>query len=167
LNAENRYRIKKIVPNGKVYVIYVKRINEPIDEIVYERKDNKKITKIWAKKYLIDNDCRIKKMESIGNRYVIYTQKKCMIKIVSKVDSTVNYPCTKIKRGKTYNLILRSMFDELREAGRLPVNYLDIPCYCFDGNASCVCIEPKKGIYDLHFCDNLKGLCLKFENTTE
>jgi len=109
----------------------------------------------------------ITKIDSINNWYVIYAIKdKSKYKIISK--KTNKKRCNEIAVGKSYNFILRSMYEIKRESAPIidgvklfPQNYLHLfPCFHVDDETD-ICIELANGIYDLYFCDNLKGLCLR------
>lgn len=106
---------------------------------------------------------KVKKIDSINNWHIIYaTKQETLYKIVVKKEVTPNVNCNKIVKGKSYDFKLHSRKANAPEINGIkvnPVNSLDIPCYTFDENTN-ICIEPKKGIYDLYFAENLKGLCI-------
>ena len=107
---------------------------------------------------------KIIKVGSLNNWHIIYaTKNDTLFKIVSKKEKNVDSNCNKINGGQYYNLKIHSRKENPPEINGIklsPVNYIDITCYSFDANTS-ICIEPKKGIYDLYFAENLKGLCLE------
>jgi len=99
----------------------------------------------------------IKKIKSKNSWHIIYAQKQ---------DSLY-----KIVVGKYYDLELKSRRENVPVINGVklkPVNYLDVKspaydkegveCYSYDEKTE-ICIEPKKGIYDLYYTDDLKGLC--------
>ena len=102
----------------------------------------------------------IKKIKSKNSWHIIYAQKQ---------DSLY-----KIVVGKDYDLELKSRRENVPVINGVklkPVNYLDVKspaydkegveCYSYDEKTE-ICIEPKKGIYDLYYMDDLKGLCYLF-----
>lgn len=104
----------------------------------------------------------IKSIDSINNWYTIYAIKNdSSYKIVVKKESQ-NLECKRaIVIGQSYNLALHSRKNEVPEINGVkikPVNSLDIQCYIYDEITN-ICIEPKKGIYDLCHTPNMKGLC--------
>lgn len=105
---------------------------------------------------------KIKKIQPKNNWYIIYAEKQdSVFKIISGREIGLNYECEKIKVGKFYAFELKSRRNNVPEISGVklsPVNYLDIECYSYDKDTE-ICIEPKKGIYDLYHTNNLKGLC--------
>ncbi len=105
---------------------------------------------------------KVIKIDSINKWKIIYaTRNDSLFKIVSK--NYENNNCAKIQKKHFYAFQLNSRKENAPEINGLklkPVNYLDIECYGFDENTR-ICIEPKKGIYDLYFAKNLKGLCIE------
>jgi hypothetical protein len=105
---------------------------------------------------------RIKKIQNVNSWHIIYaTKADSLYKVVVGQDSKVNKECQKIVVGKYYNLQLYSRRENAPEINGVklqPINYADIECYRYDEETE-ICIEPKKGIYDLHYASNLKGLC--------
>lgn len=105
----------------------------------------------------------IKSIDPVNNWYIIYAEKKDSVyKIVVKKEK---YPSLKCKRGivvgESYRLELHSRKNEVPVINGVkisPVNYLDIQCYTYEEN-TVICIDPKKGIYDLYHTPNIKGLC--------
>jgi hypothetical protein len=71
------------------------------------------------------------------------------------VSQKVEEKCEKtISKGKYYKLQL------IEKDTPLLMNYIDIQCYSFN-DSTIICIEPKKGVFDLYYCSNLEGLCIK------
>jgi len=107
---------------------------------------------------------KVIKIDFINTWGIIYaTRNDTLFKIVSKIDKSYNDSCNQVQKGGYYAFELNSRRDNVPEINGIklkPVNYLDIECYGFDEKTN-ICIEPKKGIYDLHFAKNLKGLCLE------
>ena len=105
---------------------------------------------------------KIKKIQTKNDWYIIYAEKQdSTFKIVSGSEIGLNSECEKIRVGKSYAFELKSRRNNVPEINGVklsPVNYLDIECYSFDKDTE-ICIEPKKGIYDLYHANNLKGLC--------
>ena len=110
-----------------------------------------------------DSLYRIKAIASINNWYTIYaTKKDSTYKIVVKKEDQQNLRCKKMIRvGQFYSLVLHSRKDEIPEINGVkikPVNSIDVQCYAYDEHTN-ICIEPKKGVYDLYHTPNIKGLC--------
>ena len=108
---------------------------------------------------------KIKKIKSKNNIYIIYAQRNdTLFKILSSKEvSQVSSGYEKIRRGKCYRLELETLFPlELLgvklmspgTTGRTGINF----------NGNLVEIEPQKGIWDLFYAKNLKGLYIKEEN---
>lgn len=107
--------------------------------------------------YLIDS------IDSINNWYTIYaTRIDSIFKIVVQKEPEANYKCKKIiKVGAWYKLALHSRKNGVLKINGItvnPMNYLDVQCYTYDDKTA-ICIEPKRGIYDLYHTPNLQGLC--------
>jgi hypothetical protein len=103
----------------------------------------------------------IKTIDSVNNWYTIYaTKNDSSYKIVKKENQ--NLGCKRvITVGQSYNLVLHSRKNEVPEINGVkikPVNSLDVQCYTYDEGTN-ICIETKKGIYDLYHTPNIKGLC--------
>jgi hypothetical protein len=109
-----------------------------------------------------DSEYRIKKIKSKNSWYIIYAEKQDkQYKIVVGKDNEGGEKCQEIKVGKSYKLDLISRRDNAPEIGGVklqPANHLDVQCFSYDEKTE-VCIEPKKGIYDLYYTKDLKGLC--------
>lgn len=107
-------------------------------------------------KYLIE------KIKTKNSWYIIYAQKQdSLYKIVVGKEYLPGGDCNKIVVGKSYDLELKSRRENVPVINGVrlkPVNYLDvkssaydkegIECYSYDEKTE-ICIEPKKGIYDL------------------
>ena len=120
----------------------------------------------------IESGYLIKKITSKNSWYIIYAQKQdSLYKIVVGKEAEYRADCEKIAVGRYYNLNLKSRKENVPVINGVklkPVNYLDvkshaydkegIECYSYDDETE-ICIEPKKGIYDLYYTDDLKGLC--------
>jgi len=95
----------------------------------------------------------IKKIKSKNDWYIIYaTKNDSLFKIISKKESCNNRECKKIIVGRYYDFVLHSRKKEAIEINGVriqPMNYLDVHCYSYDKETT-ICIEPKKGIYDLY-----------------
>lgn len=105
----------------------------------------------------------VKKIDSINNWYTIYaTKNDSSFKIVVKKQNHQDLKCKRMIRvGLSYYLMLHSRKNEVPEINGVkikPVNSLDVQCYTYDDSTS-ICIEPKKGIYDLFHTPDIKGLC--------
>lgn len=105
---------------------------------------------------------RIKQIEVKNNWYIIYATKgKKFFKIISKVEEKERNNCIEIKVGNYYLLNLKSKRENapvINGVKLTAVNYLDVRCFLYDKETE-ICIEPQKGIEDLHFSENLRGLC--------
>jgi hypothetical protein len=109
-----------------------------------------------------DSSYLVTAIDSINNWYTIYaTRGDSVYKIVAKKDPQ-NLGCKRtITIGQSYNLVLHSRKNETPEINGVkvkPVNSLDVQCYTYDENTN-ICIEQKKGIFDLYHTPNIKGLC--------
>ena len=102
----------------------------------------------------------IKKIGKKNSWYIIYAERKgALFKIVSHEESIVDESCKKIVVGGKYDLELKSKKDNAPIIGRIklaPVGYTG--CYEFDKETT-ICLEPKRGIYDLFYTSDLKGIC--------
>jgi hypothetical protein len=104
----------------------------------------------------------IKSIDSVNNWYTIYaTKNDSSYKIVVKKENQ-NLGCKRvITVGQSCNLVLHSRKNEVLAINGVkikPVNSLDVQCYTYDETTN-ICIEPKKGIFDLYHTPNIKGLC--------
>ncbi|WP_330442264.1 hypothetical protein [Flavobacterium sp. C4GT6] len=99
----------------------------------------------------------IYKIDSINNYYLIYAKKQDSIyKIVSEKQKISN--CKKIALQGNYNLRLRSFSSIAPIINSIKIYSPDIDCYYFEEDTD-ICLERDKGIFELYYCDNLKGLC--------
>ena len=98
---------------------------------------------------------RVYKISSINNYHLIYAEKQNILyKIVS--EKIKGEKCNKIRAGKHYNFILKSMYEVAPVINGVKMYSYDITCHQFDEDTA-ICRE--KGIDDLYFADNIKGLC--------
>lgn len=102
----------------------------------------------------------IKKIDKKHSWYIIYAEKKdTLFKIVSYAESKVDENCKKIVVGGKYDFELKSKKENAPIIGGIkldPVGYTG--CYEFDKETT-ICLEPKRGIYDLFYTNDLKGIC--------
>ncbi|GGD64375.1 hypothetical protein GCM10011514_30430 [Emticicia aquatilis] len=105
----------------------------------------------------------VKKIDSKNNWNIIYASKQDSIfKIIVRKEVGIINDCEKIVVGGYYLFKLHSRKKDVPDINGIkiePINNLDIQCYSYDNETS-ICIEPKKGIFDLHHAENIKGLCL-------
>ena len=109
-----------------------------------------------------DSSHLVTAIDSVNNWYTIYAAKgDSVFKIVVKKEPQ-NQACKRaITIGQSYNLVLHSRKNETPEINGIkikPINSLDVQCYTYDENTN-ICIEPKKGVFDLYHTPNIKGLC--------
>ena len=102
----------------------------------------------------IERGCDLKftvtKIDSTKRLYVIYAKKlDTLYKIISHKDSSSS-DCVRIKVGKSYNLNIKSVFAN-------SASLLHINAYKYENDV--VRIGDKGTLWDLFYCDNLKGLC--------
>jgi hypothetical protein len=111
----------------------------------------------------ISSSYLVREIKSKNDWYIIYAiRKDSTYKIVAKKEEAKAKYCKKIAVGHYYDFILHSMRENapvINGVKLQPANYLDIHCYSYDSRTE-ICIEPKKGIYDLYSAENLKGLCI-------
>lgn len=102
----------------------------------------------------------IKKIDKKHSWYIIYAESKDTIfKIVSYAESKVDENCKKIAVGGKYYFELKSKKENAPILGGIkldPVGYTG--CYEFDKETT-ICLEPNRGIYDLFYTSDLKGIC--------
>lgn len=102
----------------------------------------------------------IKEINKKNSWYVIYAERKdTLYKIVTKVEADTNKNCKKIVVGKWYDLLLishKSTAPIINGVKLDPVGYTG--CYQFDSETT-ICLEPKRGVYDLFYTNDLKGIC--------
>lgn len=130
----------------------------------------------FSSKNMTQNDIskyQIKKITIKNSWYIIYAKKKdSLYKIVTqKKEDDNDNSCEEIIVGKYYNLELKSRRENIPTIGGVklkPVNYLDVEsfsynrdgveCYSYDKKTE-ICTDPTKGIYDVYYTNDLKGLC--------
>ncbi|WP_157370253.1 hypothetical protein [Aquiflexum balticum] len=110
-----------------------------------------------------DSKYLIKKIRAMNSWHIIYAEKQgSLYKIVVGKADEVRGDCDeKIAVGEYYDLELKSRRDNapvINGVKLKPMNYLDVECYAYDEETE-ICIEPKKGILDLYYTDDLIGLC--------
>jgi hypothetical protein len=100
----------------------------------------------------------INKITSINNYFIIYAERNdSLFKIVSTKENVPNGE--NIHKNSSYALNLISILKN-RQINGINIMYsVHVTCFAFD-NKTNICIEPKKGIYDLYRADNLRGLCI-------
>lgn len=102
----------------------------------------------------------IKRIDKKNSWYIIYAKRKdTLYKIISKAGSSDTNCKNIIAVGKWYDFVLKSNKQNAPVVGGVklaPVSYTG--CYQFDSETT-ICLEPKKGIYDLFYTDDLKGIC--------
>jgi hypothetical protein len=101
---------------------------------------------------------KVYKIDSINNWYLIYARKgDSLYKIVSKKMSIEN--CNRIRIHKSYEFRCHSCIygDKIAEKTILPQYTLLVTCFSFDDSTN-ICLE-RDSINDLHYADNIKGLC--------
>jgi hypothetical protein len=92
---------------------------------------------------------KISKIDSINEVYIIYAEKNDSIfKVVSE---KVTGNCNKIKEGFTYALECKSLINGV--AGKRHIAGVNF-------NGTIIRLEGDKVVWDLFYCENLKGLCL-------
>jgi hypothetical protein len=99
------------------------------------------------------------KIDSIHTWYLIYARKgDSLYKIVSKKMIIEN--CNRIEVKKYYAFHLHSSIYGYKIAGKtiLPQNTQLVNCFAFDDSTN-ICLE-RDSINDLHYADNVKGLCI-------
>jgi hypothetical protein len=104
----------------------------------------------------------IKKIRTKNSWYIIYVERQdSLYKIVTGREKSNKEDCQKIVIGKYYNLSLYSRRENapvINGVKLKPANQLDVECYEYDDKTQ-ICIEPRKGIYDLYYTKDLRGLC--------
>jgi hypothetical protein len=92
---------------------------------------------------------KISKIDSINEVYIIYAiRNDSIFKIVSEKE---NGGCKKIKKGHTYDLECQSLITGV--SGKLHIAGVKF-------NGTLIKLEGGKVVWDLFYCENLKGLCL-------
>lgn len=106
-----------------------------------------------------DTSYRIKKINRNNSWYIIYAERKdTLFKIVSYAEDGINEGYKKIVVGGKYDFELKSKKENAPIIGGVkldPVGYTG--CYQFDKETT-ICLEPKRGIYDLFYTNDLKGI---------
>ena len=107
----------------------------------------------------ISDRVRVQKITTVNDFYLVYVRRgDSLFKVISKKAEVEG--CKPIRKKGYYNLRLRST--ALREVNGVPLppqNALLVNCFTLDERTT-TCIEPERGIFDLHSAENLKGLCL-------
>lgn len=102
----------------------------------------------------------IKKIAKKNSWYIIYAERNdTLYKIVSYAESKVDENCKKMVVGGKYGFELKSKKENAPIIGGIkldPVGYTG--CYQFD-KETIICLEPKRGIFDLFFTNDIKGIC--------
>jgi hypothetical protein len=101
---------------------------------------------------------KVYKIDSINNFYLIYAKKNdSLYKIVSKKEGIGN--CNRIQEGKVYDFKLHARSENRTIDGIkiLPQNSLLVNCFSYDDSTK-ICLE-RDSINDLHYAENIKGLC--------
>ena len=108
-----------------------------------------------------DSKYYIRKIKNKNSWCIIYAEKQdTLFKIVVGTSNVINDDCKEIAVGKYYDFELKSKREnapKINGVGMNPINYLDIECYSYDEETD-ICIEPKKGINDLYYTEDLLGL---------
>jgi hypothetical protein len=94
---------------------------------------------------------KVIRIDSINSWNLIYVQRgKCRYKIISAKDIVGSG--TKIRKNRSYNFKLHShIYGAMVASG--------VSCFAYD-TATSICFEFNKGIYDLLYSDNIRGLYL-------
>jgi hypothetical protein len=107
-----------------------------------------------------DTNYCVKKIDKNNSWYIIYAERNdTLFKIVSYAENSIDQNCRKIIVGGKYDFELKSKKENAPIIGGIkldPVGYTG--CYIFDKETT-ICLEPKRGIYDLFFTNDLKGIC--------
>ncbi|PSL25865.1 hypothetical protein [Chitinophaga ginsengisoli] len=95
---------------------------------------------------------KVYKIDSIGSWNLIYVKHEAYrYKILSHKE--IDAEGMKIGKHEKYNLKLHSMIYGAMFA-------YGVKCFNFDNTADVICLERNKGIFDLLYAENLKGLYL-------
>lgn len=106
----------------------------------------------------LETSYKVFKIDSINSWYLIYARKgDSLFKIVSK--KTIITGCSTIQINEQYDFHLHSRIYGYAIGGKvmLPQNTLLVNCFSFDDSTN-ICLE-RDSINDLHYADNVKGLC--------
>jgi hypothetical protein len=108
------------------------------------------------------NEYRIDKIDSVNNWYLFYASKRdSLYKIVVRKNMNYSDCKRKLRVGKYYDLLLQSTFNKplvINGTEIVVMNPLDVNCHSFD-EETYICIDPKKGIYDLYYTTDVIGMC--------
>lgn len=112
--------------------------------------------------HFANNDYRIDKIDSINNWYLFYASRQdSLFKIVIEKGDGAKKCKQKVKVGGVYNLLLESILNKplIIDGKKIVVmNPMDVSCRSFD-EQTYICIDPKKGIYDLYYTKNIVDRC--------
>lgn len=104
---------------------------------------------------------RVIKIDSINNFYLVYAKKNdTLYKIVSKKEQSDD--CKKIKVNNQYKFKLISNRESAPIIRGIKIAPINVDCFAFDKETT-ICTEKDKGIYDLYFAKNIKGLCFTID----
>lgn len=108
----------------------------------------------------VDTNYSIEKIDKTNSWYIIYAKRNdTLFKIVSYAEKSIGQNCKKIVVNGKYYFKLKSKKANAPIIGGIkldPVGYTG--CYVFDKETT-ICLEPKRGIYNLFFTNDLKGIC--------
>ncbi len=103
---------------------------------------------------------KIYKVDSINNYYILYAKKNDYIfKIISKKE--VNLNCNAVKMNGSYNLNLKSVWEYDTVINNKKISFskvINVNCLGLNDSTT-ICLE-RDSINDLHYAENLRGLCL-------
>jgi hypothetical protein len=107
-----------------------------------------------------DTSYLIKKIDKKNSWYIVYAGRKdTLYKIVSYSDIEFGKDCKKIVVGRLYDFDLKSKKENAPMIGDIKLDAVGYTgCYQFDDKTT-IFLEPKRGIYDLYYTNNLKGIC--------
>jgi hypothetical protein len=101
---------------------------------------------------------KVYKIDSINNFYLIYARRSdSLYKIVSKKEGVEN--CNRIRENGMYDFKLHAHSENRTIGGAkiLPQNSLLVNCFSYDDSTK-ICLE-RDSINDLHYAENIRGLC--------
>lgn len=104
----------------------------------------------------------VTRIKRLNNWHIIYASKQdTLYKITSEKVDRNNQHGERIRVGHRYPFKLQSRTERIPyiidNGKRIQLTAVGVECFGYD-QETVICIEPEKGIYDLHFADNLKGL---------
>jgi hypothetical protein len=104
-----------------------------------------------------DTKYLLKEIQKKNTWYILYAEKKdTLYKIISRDENPPKERSEKLLIGNYYTFQLQSYYEKTRINGALiPVGFTG--CHKFDRETA-ICLEPQKGIFDLYFASNLKGI---------